>query len=467
MARDFPASLFGIRSDGITLNTRSIQFAIDYISNKGGGNLVFSVGRYLTGSVHLKSGVGLVLSEGAVMVGSTNPLDYDKELFTALILATNQQKISISGNGIIDGRGREVAQNLLALIHAGIVEDPLRNDRPSESIRPMLIDFRSCRQVRLRNVTLRNAASWVETYDQCSDVSLDSITVDSKAYWNNDGLDIVDCDSVHVSHCFIDAADDGICLKSHDPAKQCNQVWIEHNVIRSSASAIKLGTASLGGFSHIRIIDNKVFNTYRSAIALEAVDGGFIDDVLVDSLQAAKIGNAIFLRIGERIPGKEARLHNVRIKNVSVDIPAEKPDSGYDYEGPVEDQPRNISPAVVITGLPGSLIDDVTFENVNIKSPGGGNVFRANLPLGEVEKVPDRPEAYPEFSMFGELPAWGIYIRHARNIQMTNVTLSAQVKDYRPSIVLDDAHHASFRNLSIRPNDRPKKWWAKNSTDIK
>src|SRR5580704_17719602 len=109
---DYPASTFGIRSDGMTLNTRSIQYAVDYIHNRGGGRLVFDVGRYLTGSIHLRSDVGLELKEGAVLLGSLNPFDYDKDGYTALLLADSQRNIFISGRGIIDGQGRAVAANI-------------------------------------------------------------------------------------------------------------------------------------------------------------------------------------------------------------------------------------------------------------------------------------------------------------------------------------------------------------------
>src|SRR5216117_2678384 len=98
-AKDYPVSLFGISSDGVTLNTRSIQFAIDYIHQQGGGRLVFDVGRYLTGSIHLKSDVGLHLKEGAVLLGSLNPMDYDKNRLTALILGSGEENISITGKG--------------------------------------------------------------------------------------------------------------------------------------------------------------------------------------------------------------------------------------------------------------------------------------------------------------------------------------------------------------------------------
>ena len=97
-AKDYQMTMFGIKSDGVTMNTRSIQKAIDFIHENGGGRLVFTVGRYLTGSIHLKSNVTIHLGEGAVLVGSTNPYDYDMELnaWYGLILANKQENIAIT-----------------------------------------------------------------------------------------------------------------------------------------------------------------------------------------------------------------------------------------------------------------------------------------------------------------------------------------------------------------------------------
>src|SRR5213596_630704 len=152
-AKDYPVSLFNIYSDGVTLNTRSIQFAIDYIHQQGGGRLVFDVGRFLTGSIHLKSNVTIHLLEGAVLLGVLNPLDYDRVNFTALIHAHDQQNIAITGKGIIDGQGRQVARNVAELVHKGLIKDAFRNDRPEVEIRPMLIYFQSCRNILVRGVT--------------------------------------------------------------------------------------------------------------------------------------------------------------------------------------------------------------------------------------------------------------------------------------------------------------------------
>ncbi|HTR30310.1 MAG TPA: glycosyl hydrolase family 28 protein [Puia sp.] len=452
-AVDYPASTFGIRSDGVTLNTRSIQFAVDYIHDHGGGRLVFEVGRYLTGSIHLKSDVGLELKEGSVLLGSLNPFDYDKDGFTALLLADSQRNISITGRGMIDGRGREVATAIVALVHGGIIRDPLTSDRPNEANRPMLIYFKHCHSVCLRSITLANAASWVETYDQCSGLRIDSIRVDSKAYWNNDGIDIVDCSQVRVAGCQIDAADDGICLKSHDPAAACANILIRDCTIRSSASAIKFGTVSRGGFRHINILHNRVYDTYRSALALEAVDGAAIEDVLADSLDAVNTGNALFMRIGARSGAKQSRLTNVTIRHLSVRIAAGKADSGYPYEGPVQDLPRNISP-IVLTGLPGAFLQDIRLEDVSVTYPGGGNPDVASRTPSD--SIPELAASYPEFSMFKELPAWGLYIRHARGVQVKNLRLACAAKDYRPAIVLDDVQGANWEGTMVKePGKRP------------
>ena len=465
-AKDYPASLFGIYSDGVTLNTRSIQFAIDYIQQQGGGRLVFDVGRFLTGSIHLKSNVTLHLLEGAVLLGALNPMDYDRKGLTALILCHDQHNIAITGIGVIDGQGREVARNVVELVHKGLVKDAFRNDRPEVPIRPMLIYFRSCKNILIRGVTMRNAAAWVQTYDQCKNLRVDSITVDSRAFWNNDGIDIVDCDSVAITNSYIDADDDAICLKSHDANAVCQNVFVRNCTIRSSANGIKFGTASLGGFRNVRLINIKVFDTYRSAIALEAVDGGFLENVEADSLQVINSGHAIFLRIGERITGKKGRLENIRIKNVTAEIAATKPDAGYEYEGPIEDLPRNISPPIIIAGMPDAIIKNVSFNNIELKHPGGGNPLYAKVSLNELDSVSEQKAGYPEFSKFKELPAWGIYIRHARDLKFNNVRLSCAKKDYRTTIVLDNVHHAEFIKATIKEVDKKKPLYKKNSSGI-
>jgi len=468
-SKDYKASFFGIESNGTTMNTRSIQKAIDYIHENGGGRLVFNVGRFVTGSVYLKSNVTIHLEEGAILLGSLNPFDYDRHgYWTALLFAFDQENIGITGKGVIDGRGYPLALNILSMIHKGIIMDEkLNNDRPNEGLRPQNIYFKGCKNIVIQTVTIKNPASWNQQYDQCKNLLVDNITVDSKNYWNNDGIDIVDCDSVMVRNSYFDASDDAICLKSHRVEFLCQNVKIVNNMVRSSANGIKFGTFSVGGFKNIEIINNTVFDTYRSAITFAAVDGGIIENIRVDSLKSLNTGNAIFLRIGERRPGKKGSMKNISISNVYAEIPATKADEGYPYEGPVEDLPRNISP-VSIVGMPDVAIEQILLKNIEIHYPGGGNPNYAKIGLNELDKVPELPAKYPEFSMFKELPAWGFYIRHAKGIEFDNVTITCKKKDYRTAVVLDDVHGIQFNHLIVKePGEKKKPVFSQNSTDIK
>lgn len=465
-AKDYNASMFGVKSNGTTLNTNSIQKGIDYVSANGGGRLVFYVGRYLTGTIYLKSNVTIQLEEGAILVGSVNPLDYERNFnWTALIFALDQKNIGITGKGVIDGQGFQVAYNLVDLIHKDVISDPLRYDRPNEGIRPQNIYFRGCRNIQIRGIILKDPGSWNQQYDQCRNLVVDGITVDSKSYWNNDGIDIVDCDSVSVINSYFDAADDGICLKSHSPDFICQNIYVHNNTVRTSANGIKFGTASYGGFRNIRIINNLVFDTYRSAITFAAVDGGIVENITVDSLRSINNGNVIFLRIGERRAGKKGKMSNINISNVYAEVPATKPDAGYNYEGPVEDLPRNISPASIV-GMPDVLIENVTLKNIEIHYPGGGNPNYAKLGLNELDKVPELAANYPEFSMFRELPAWGFYIRHVKGIRFENITLLAAKKDYRTAVVLDDVHGAEISNLKVTESGNKNPVYSYKSTEV-
>lgn len=456
-AKDYYASLFGIESNGTTMNTRSIQKAIDYISEQGGGRLVFRVGRYLTGSIHLKPNVTILLSEGAILVGSTNPYDYDNvRSWLSLVFADGVDNVGIEGKGVIDGRGRELANNYLSQAANGIIKDTLvlgRNDN-----RPKLIYFHGCKNVSVKGITLQAPAFWTQTYDQCKNLTIDGITVHSRAYWNNDGLDVVDCDSAVIKNCFIDATDDGICLKSHSADHMNTNILIRDNVVTSSASAIKFGTFSVGGFKNIRIINNKVYDTFRSALAVEAVDGGWIENVLVDSLYATNTGNPIFLVVGERRKGRRSHMENITIRNVKADVPAGKPDLGVDFEGPTNERnPRNVSPCEIM-GMADNKILNVTLENIDITFPGGGNPHFAKVGLDEIDKVKDLPKAYPEFSQYKEMPAWGFFMRHADGVTMKNVKLTAKKSDYRVAIVADDVQNLSLKKMKyVEPDSKSKK----------
>ncbi len=461
-AKDYLASMFGIKSNGVTLNTTAIQRAIDFIHEEGGGRLVFNVGRYLTGTIHLKSNVTIVLNEGAILLGSTNPYDYnimERPVFSSFIHADGQENIGIIGKGVIDSQGRELAYNVIDQIHKGLLKDDLKLDRPAQR-RPLGIYINKCKNITIKGITIKNTSDWVQFYDHCEYLTIDGITVDSKEFWNNDGLDVGDCKHVRITNCFVDATDDGICLKSHDPNAICEDIEIRNCVVRSSASGIKFGTMSLGGYKDIRIINNKVYDTFRSAFTIATPDGGLVENVLVDSLYAYNTGNAIYLRICQRNQRPVGSMNNITIRNMYAEIPAEKPDKGYTYEGPENEyNPRNISPASIVGLEDGNDITNVTLQNIEIVYPGGGNANYAyrGLSAADLDSIPEMRKAYPEFSQFRELPAWGFYIRHAKGIVFDNVKLTAKERDYRPAIVVQDAEDVDLRKVKYKEPGGGKK----------
>ena len=451
-SKDYYITDFGVQRDGSILYTTSIQRAVDAINERGGGRLVFPAGKYVTGSIYLKSNVTIHFEKGAVLYGSTNPFDYVKDPYVgwySMIFAIKQDNVGITGQGIIDGRGYETANNMMSLIHYGILKDPLKYDRPGE--RPENIYFRECNNVTITDVTLRDAANWTQTYDQCKNVYVDNIRVEANSYWNNDGIDIVDCDGVVIKNSWFDAADDVICFKSHSFDHICQNVVVDNCVGRSGANGLKFGTVSRGGFKNFKVTNVTIYDTYRSAITFAAVDGGEIENIEIDGLRSINSGNVIYLRIGDRwSAGKVPFMKNIRISNVYAEVPDFKPDKGYNYEGPIEDLPRNVSPAS-ISGMPGNFIQDITLKNITIVYPGGSDslyAYRGVTPA-ELDSIPELLDAYPEFSYWKELPAWGFYLRHVKGITFDNVVLKATKTDYRPAIVMDDVHNGNFKQMTI------------------
>ena len=461
-AVDYNVTEFGAKADGMTLNTRSIQAAIDLASANGGGRVIVPAGgEFVTGSIYLKSNVDLHLEDGAILLGSLNPWDYVKDSvikWTAMIFAVQQDNISITGKGVIDNRGFEVANRMVQYVHLGLFQDDLELDRPQESNRPEIIHLFKCNNVTVKDVTLKDPACWTQQYELCNKLTIEGIKVDAKAYWNNDGLDVVDCCDVIVRNCYIDSSDDAYCFKSHHVDGVSENVLVENCIGRSSASGVKFGTLTKGVFRHFVFKDITIFDTFRSAINIASVDGGRVEDVLVDGLKSINTGNPIFIRFGTRNSNSnEPCVQDILIKKVYAEVPHGKPDAGYIYEGPVPLPPRNVCPSSIL-GLPEHRIKNVRIEDVEIVYPGQTDTsiaFRDCTPE-VLEAMPELEKSYPEFSQWKEEPAWGFYVRHADGLSFKNVKIRVAAEDYRPAFVFDDVNGVTFKNVTIDEPTAPK-----------
>lgn len=433
------------------VQTEAIQSLLDEAATDG-STVHFPEGVYVTGTLFIPSCVTIDLDESAILLGSINPYDYtgyaddtveinlqaDKcsKRMMALICSSATHAIAITGRGTIDGRGLEVALAIDSLHHIGERIDPDYNTRRMRpSIRPKLIDFDQVDTLTIEGVNLRASASWGLSLNKCNNVTIRNIDFINRAYWNNDGIDIADCHQVLVEGCKINSADDGIVLKSLDPLDGNEDVTITDCEIRSSANAVKIGTESFGGFRRVRISNIRVFDTFRSAIALESVDGATLEDVSVDNVTAHNTGNAIFIRLGHRRGERPGTLKDVSISRLTCEIPFGRPDSDYDLRGPDINSIHNPFPSS-ITGLPDAKIENVTLRDISISYPGRGT--RGMAYVGSYRSVPEQRSEYPEFHMFGELPAWGFFLRHIDGITFDNVKIMAREPDSRAAIFTDD-----------------------------
>lgn len=201
-SRDYKASLFGIKSNGITLNTNSIQKAIDFINAKGGGRLVFYVGRYLTGSIQLKSNVIIHLEEGAVLVSSESIYDYRfSETGGALITVENVNNSGITGKGVIEGNGIKLQKVIKHQIAKGFINS-------ATPIVPALINVDSSNNLLFSLQNYIDVAADAIQLRNSSKIIIDSASIKSIISTGNSSgiIKIFNCEGVIISKCFLDTS---------------------------------------------------------------------------------------------------------------------------------------------------------------------------------------------------------------------------------------------------------------------
>ena len=422
---------FGAIPDGQTLCTQAVQSAVDQCAQNGGGTVLFPAGMWLTGTVYLASHVTIQLENGCTVLGSREKAHYgpprklsgpEGETFHnwAIFAGKGLEHVAIRGHGTIDGQGA--------------------NFKYKEGARPKNLYFESCRDLLIEGIRLRNAGSWMQHYRDCDRLRIRDIAVFNHVSYNNDGLNIDSSRDVVISGCNVDSDDDAIVLKSLS-AKPCENIVISDCLVSSHCNSIKMGTESAGGFQNIAVTNCTICSPRYSqviygrqrglaGIALEIVDGGTLDRVTVSNITIQGVTTPIFLRLGNRARsfGKDrprsdvGKLRNVILSNIIA----------------TDCSPIGCS----ITGLPGHPVENVALSNIRLSFDGGGTKADAS------RAIPERPDGYPESNMFGTLPSYGFFCRHAKGLTLRDIHLQTATPDYRHALVLDDVEDAVIDALA-------------------
>ena len=445
----FNVKSYGATGQGKVNDAAAINKAITAASEAGGGTVFFPAGTYLSGTIRLKSHITLWLGSGCILEAISDSTAYDKpednpddqyqdfghsHWHNGFIWGIGLQDIAIVGPGIIYGKG----------LTRNIGRDHLPKGLGDKSIA-----LKNCHNVLLRDFKILHGGHFGILATGVDNLTIDKLIIDT----NRDGMDIDCCHNVRITGCSVNSPwDDGICLKSSYALgyKRATEdvtisdcmvsgAYVEGTVIDgtfklydpsfhvSHTGRIKLGTESNGGFKNIAIT-NCVFD-HCQGLALETVDGGDLENVTVSNITMRHIYNMpVFLRLGSRLRGpagiQPGQLAGVNISGIVVRNSASRA-------------------ASTISGIPGHVIRDVHIDNMQFFVDGGGTRDEASI------TPPEKEDGYPEPTMFGTLPAYGFYIRHAQGVTISNVKIRCDRPDQRPAVSLDDVTDARFRFMDL------------------
>lgn len=490
---EYNVRAYGATGDGVTLDSPAINRAIEAASTHGGGTVRFPAGDYLSYSIRLKSHITLQLDAGATLLAADpppagEPGGYDPpepnpsnqyqdfghtHWHNSLIWGEDLENISIFGPGRVFGRGLSQGLSRKSLfpqtlenkkgvgdnaIHPApdVVSGPFgypgKMDTLPAGIGNKTIALKNCRNVILRDFTILHGGHIGVLATGVDNLTIDNLTIDT----NRDGIDIDACVNVRVSNCSINSPfDDALCLKSSHAlgyARTTENVVITNCIVsgydegtlvdgtrqRSNqwpTGRIKLGTEANGGFRNITI-SNCVFEFCRG-LALEQVDGGVMEDIIISNLTMRDIINApIFVRLGTRLRGPEGLTVGTARRILISNIVAHN----------VGLQREAITPhGIFLIGTPGFPLEDIKLSNILIDYIGGGS--RA---LSATE-LPEKSDAYPEPGNWGRLPSWGVFARHIKNLMFDHVELRTLTPDQRHAVILDDVAGARWHDVTLTP----------------
>ena len=393
----------GAVGDGITDNSQAIKNAI--AACPAGGSVVFDEGIYMTGSVLLKANMTLWISEDAVIRAiqdNSKFQDFSGGFFTKYFMfGSKVNNLTITGGGAIDG-------NSVGELWNNVRENP----------RPALLGFSSSRNVTVSNVDLLNSGFWTFVPQESDSVIIDGINLSSLHGYNKDGINPLDCHDIQITNSTVACTDDALCPKSYKSKGIDNLVYRNITVNSTKWKGIKFGHSTVGDFTN-SIFEDLAFVHVQIGISIVSAHGANVSNLKFNRIKMSNVLTPFILLNGAGSRGNSSgpsSMKDITISNVEVrDV--------YDAHGS----------AIMGTKKGKTIhnIENVFLTNVSVESFKGG-----------LTAIPDTPPAFygrPKGATgWPDFPAWGYYIRHAKNIVFANVTHSVTPEDVREDIVLDD-----------------------------
>lgn len=420
---------YGATGDGNTLNTVAIQKAIDECHQTGGGKVLFPEGRFLSGTIVLKDNVTLHLEKNAVLLGSTDLADYrNMDPFTeglgievgwALLVAVDARNIGIEGAGTIDGQG--------SVIKAKHILTDTRPEGQRWGLRPFLIRMVRCTGLKVTGVTLKSAGAWTSHYFQSKEILIEGIKIESIGVAHNDGIGIDGCQEVSIKDCDIISGDDALVFKTTSSKMACRNIVVSGLRLKSNQAGIKIGTESMAAFENIKISGCHIYDTKNGGIKLLSVDGARISNVEISDISMENVRTPMLFRLGSRL--NVFRKGEVRQQTGSLDQVTIR-----NVKAIAADDAQLMPPTgILITGVPGHDITNLTLAHIEITLAGGGTTEDAK------QVVPEAIDQYPEIKTFGpKIPAYGLWARHVKGLKVINLKFNLKSKDLRPACVYED-----------------------------
>ena len=412
----FSIADFGATGDGSTLATEAINHAIQACAQAGGGQVIIPPGRYVSGTLHLRSHVTLYLSAGATLVGTTNLSLYEQpavpdfmpearwgKWHRALIVAEGAEDLAIEGPGIIDG----------AKVFDPTGEEHMRG--------PHTINFIDCRRFVLRDFSIVDSANYAIFFQASDDVDIRNIKITGG--W--DGVHFRGaknrwCHNVTITDCRFFTGDDSIAGRYWD------NVVIANSTLNSACNGLRL----IGPAVHL-LVDHCTFygpgqRIHRTSSRANMLSGiilqpgawdrteGLLDDVFISENTMRDVAAPVVLWTKPGNPVGRVTISGLNATGV--------------YRAPFSVESWADMP-----------ITNVVIRNVTVEFTGGGTHEQAAQRV-HTPGVDVRP-----------LPGWGLYARNVEHMTVEDVRLSVANPDSRPPLCADSVAHLRLDNIRFTP----------------